>query len=163
MEGMAGDLGTRESKEQPKNRAARAGGGVGSPAGGVTMRRSLLLPLLLALTAAIAASTAGPLAAATLVVANKSDATASLVDLGSGRVGAVWLSERLALVTAEAGKELLEVDVEAGTVVRAIATGAGGRWSRTPSPATWRCSRCPSGGSSGASRWRSPPPTPRGA
>lgn len=135
------------------------------------------------LTAGLAASLlAGSLHAATLIVANKSDATVSLVDLGSGKVvatlpvgaaphevavsrdgrlalvsnygtaaapgstltlidvpgakvvrtidlgeyrkphGMVWIGAGRALVTSEASKALLEVDVEAGKVVRALVT-----------------------------------------
>ncbi len=123
------------------------------------------------------------LAAETLIVGNKAEATASLIDLASGKVvatlptgegphevavspdgrwalvanygtgprpgstltvidvaaarvektvdlgehrrphGVEWLDGRRALVTAEAGKALLEVDVQDGKVLRAIGTG----------------------------------------
>jgi YVTN family beta-propeller protein len=126
---------------------------------------------------------AGSLQAATLVVANKSDATVSLVDLGSGKVvatlpvgqgphevavsrdgrlalvanygtasapgstltlidvpaakvvktidlgeyrkphGLTWIGNGRALVTSEASKALLDVDVDAGKVTRALVTG----------------------------------------
>jgi YVTN family beta-propeller protein len=125
---------------------------------------------------------AGSLHAATLIVANKSEATVSLVDLGSGKVaatlpvgqgphevavspsgrlalianygsrekegssltlidvpgakvirtidlgeyrrphGMVWIDERRALVTSEASKALLEVDIQAGKVTGATQT-----------------------------------------
>lgn len=126
---------------------------------------------------------AAPGGAQTLVVANKAEATVSLIDLASGEVratlptgdgphevavspdgrralitnygtgrapgstltlldvagakgvkdidlgdygrphGVTWLDERRALVTAEANQALLEVDVEAGEVLRAFDTG----------------------------------------
>jgi DNA-binding beta-propeller fold protein YncE len=125
---------------------------------------------------------ADALAAATLAVANKAEATLSLIDLDTGAVvstlptgqgpheigvspdgrfvlvtnyggreagstltlvevaaarvartielgeyrrphGVVWLDGRRALVTAEANRALLEVDVETGAVVRALPTG----------------------------------------
>ncbi len=134
-----------------------------------------LLPILFLL--------ASSLQAATLIVANKSEATVSLVDLASGKVvatlpvgtgphevavsrdgrlalvanygtgekpgstltlidvpgakvvrtidlgeyrkphGMVWIGAGRALVTSEASKALLEVDTEAGRVVRALTTG----------------------------------------
>jgi YVTN family beta-propeller protein len=134
-----------------------------------------LLPILLLL--------ASSLQAATLIVANKAEATVSLVDLGSGKVaatlpvgtgphevavsrdgrlalianygtgpqpgstltlidvpgakvvktidlgehrkphGMVWIGDSRALVTSEAGKALLEVDTDAGKVVRVLITG----------------------------------------
>lgn len=142
------------------------------------MRRSSTLALWLGGAALPAA-----LSAATLVVANESEATVSLLDLERGAVvatlatghgphevaispdggralvsdygtraapgstltlldvaaakpvrtialgdyrrphGVVWLDSRGALVTAEESRALLEVDVESGTVLRALATG----------------------------------------
>lgn len=138
----------------------------------------------LAAAAAVWAGAAGvgPLAAATLVVANKAEATVSLIDLATGKVavtlptgtgphevavsgdgrlalvtnygtvrepggsltlidipgakvmrtielgphrrphGVEWRSARRALVTAEASQALLEVDVEDGTILRALGT-----------------------------------------
>lgn len=132
--------------------------------------------------ALLVALASNPLAAATLAVANKAEASLSLIDLDSGAVaatlptgqgpheigvspdgrlalvtnyggreagstltlvdlaaarvartidmgdyrrphGVVWLDGRRVLVTAEANRALLEVDVETGAVVRALATG----------------------------------------
>jgi len=142
------------------------------------MRSFLRLAVLLAALAALAP---GALAAATLAVANKAEATLSLIDLDAGEVvatlptgdgpheigispdgrfalvtnyggreagssltlvdvaearvartidlgefrrphGVVWLDARRALVTAEANRSLLEVDVEAGVVRNAMPT-----------------------------------------
>jgi YVTN family beta-propeller protein len=140
-------------------------------------KRSILL------MTGLAAGLAGSLQAATLIVANKAEATVSLVDLRSGKVmatlpvgtgphevavsrdgrlalianygtgpqpgssltlievpaakvvktidlgeyrkphGMVWIGKGRALVTSEASKALLEVDVDAGKVVRALTTG----------------------------------------
>jgi len=142
------------------------------------MSRRFLLILGLA-----AGLLAGPVQAATLVVANKAEATVSLVDLGSGKVvatlpvgqgphevavsrdgrlalvanygtgpqpgstltlidvpdakvvktidlgeyrkphGLAWIGNGRALVTSEASKALLDLDVDAGKVTRALTTG----------------------------------------
>lgn len=136
------------------------------------------------LAAALTATLVPSIQASTLIVANKSEATVSLVSLPSGKIaatlpvgtgphevaisrdgkralvsnygvagkpgssltlidvegakvlktielgeahgkphGMVWIGEGKALVTSEAGENLLEVDVEAGKVVRAMPTG----------------------------------------
>jgi YVTN family beta-propeller protein len=95
---------------------------------------SLLLPLALALAAG------GPLDAATLVVANKSDATVDLVDLATGRSVAtlptgkgphevaVSPDGRLAVVSdygprGEDGSTLTVIDVAAAKVLRTVGLG----------------------------------------
>jgi YVTN family beta-propeller protein len=138
--------------------------------------------VLSALALAVSFGAAGAASADTLVVGNKAEATASILDVASRRVimtlptspgphelavspngrlalvagygaaedgstltlidlpsvavvktidlgqyrrphGLLWLDNRRALVTSEASKNLLEVDVEDGKVVRALATG----------------------------------------
>jgi YVTN family beta-propeller protein len=139
------------------------------------------LSTLSALTLAVSLGASGLASADTLVVGNKAEATASIIDLASRRVimtvptgkgphelavspngrlalvadygaaedgstltlidlptvtvlktidlgqyrrphGLLWLDNRRALVTSEASKNLVEVDVEEGKVVRALAT-----------------------------------------